>query len=126
MTRFPFKCGYSFCEYHGAPVCNIAVPVGGHVCSKVTAGTGIVGDNIFDMAANCVMLATTGPAGYASAKASALLLDAALEKVINKTPGGAQLNKLNALRKKLKGAIDGSPVALIGIMKEVSEATGLS
>ena len=48
------------------------------------------------------------------------------EKVINKTPGGAQLNKLNALRKKLKGAIDGSPVALIGIMKEVSEATGLS
>ena len=119
-------CGYAYCDYHMFPNGTIATPIGGHVCSKATAGTGIVGDNIFDMAANCVMLATTGPAGYASAKASALLLDAALEKVINKTPGGAQLNKLNALRKKLKGAIDGSPVALIGIMKEVSEATGLS
>ena len=29
--KCPFKCGYSFCEYHGAPVTTIATPVGGHV-----------------------------------------------------------------------------------------------
>ena len=118
----PFKCNYSFCEYHGAPVTTIATPIGGHVCSKVTAGTGIVGDNIFDMAANCVMLATTGPGGYATAKASAMMLDAALEEVANKTPGGPQLKKLNALRQKLQGAINGSPAAILSCIKDVNEA----
>ena len=68
------------------------------------------------------MLATSGPAGYASAKASALVLDATLEELIRNTPGGPQLNKLNNLRKKLKNAINGSPVAIIGVMKEISDA----
>ena len=121
-TECPYDCGYSYCAYHLPPVNNVLVPKGGHVCSQYTAGTGIVGDNVFDMAANCVMLATSGPAGYASAKASALVLDATLEELIRNTPGGPQLNKLNNLRKKLKNAINGSPVAIIGVMKEISDA----
>ena len=53
---------------------------------------------------------------------SALVLDATLEELIRNTPGGPQLNKLNNLRKKLKNAINGSPVAIIGVMKEISDA----
>ena len=50
------------------------------------------------------------------------MLDATLEELIRNTPGGPQLNKLNNLRKKLKNAINGSPVAIIGVMKEISDA----
>lgn len=95
----PFGCGYAYCDYHLFPNGTVATLIGGHVCSKVTAGTGIIGDNIFDMAANCVMLATTG-----AARPAALLLDAALDEVISRTPGGPELNKLNNLQKKLKDA----------------------
>ena len=57
-----------------------------------------------------------------SAGASAMMLDAALEEVANKTPGGPQLKKLNALRQKLQGAINGSPAAILSCIKDVNEA----
>ena len=51
-----------------------------------------------------------------------MMLDAALEEVANKTPGGPQLKKLNALRQKLQGAINGSPAAILSCIKDVNEA----